>query len=197
MSESLSLQNPPNCTLTRVGAEFDSAIDFAKWIEAGKRLLGVSACVNWWIGDWLNFGEKRYGDKYKLAAEQLDIDTAVLWNYAYIASAVETSTRVEDLSWSHHREVAPLNSTQQTFWLAKAQSEKWTVSELRQALRAENAEVKHDDKSRLADDYNPVEFAIKTIKWFNSQPPLTTWSRERREATKQCLQPVVELWEKL
>ena len=56
-------------------------------------------------------------------------------HYAWVAGRVEICTRVQILSWAHHREVAPLTSAKQKDWLAKAVANGWSVRELRAAIK--------------------------------------------------------------
>ncbi len=64
--------------------------------------------MQWWIGDWLNFGEGRpkWGDKYEAAVEALAIPYGTLTEYKYVARQFEFSKRMENLSWSHHHALA-------------------------------------------------------------------------------------------
>jgi hypothetical protein len=56
------------------------------------------------IGDGLNAGEKAYGEKY---AQAVSPEQTRTWqDYAWVAANVEITVRTEDLSWSHHCEVA-------------------------------------------------------------------------------------------
>lgn len=95
--------------LTPTGLVVTGRPSFDEWQDCGKRLQIMEGAVQFWIGDWLNFGEHAYGEKYAQAVNETQAET---WqHYAWVSSHVETCTRVQDLSWSHHREVAKLNET--------------------------------------------------------------------------------------
>jgi N6-adenosine-specific RNA methylase IME4 len=49
---------------------------------------------------------------------------------------VELSRRRDNLSWSHHQEVAKLDAADQDAWLDRTALEAWTQKELRRQLRA-------------------------------------------------------------
>jgi hypothetical protein len=53
----------------------------------------------------------------------------------YVASRFEISRRRENLSWSHHAELAAYEPVQQERWLDHAESNRLSVLALRQALR--------------------------------------------------------------
>jgi hypothetical protein len=43
--------------------------------------------------------------------------------------------RIKDLTWHHHRVVAPLEAAEQKHWLAEAVANDWSVRELRAEIR--------------------------------------------------------------
>lgn len=58
--------------------------------------------------DLLRFGENKYGDKYTNAVDATECDYQTLSNAKPVAEKVEIYRRRENLSWSHHAEVAAL-----------------------------------------------------------------------------------------
>jgi len=62
--------------------------------------------MQWWLGDWLNYGERQYGEMYSQAIEEVNLDYGTLRNFKYVSSRIELSRRRDKLSWFHHREVA-------------------------------------------------------------------------------------------
>jgi hypothetical protein len=93
--------------------------------------------VGWWIGDWLTFGNRAYGERYARASRITGYDVQTLMNMAYVASRFATERRREALSWSHHAELAALPVADQDRWLARAEGDRLSVRCLRDALRAE------------------------------------------------------------
>jgi hypothetical protein len=61
-------------------------------------------------------------------------DRQTLMNMVYVATRFETSRRRENLSWSHHAEVAGLDAAEQERWLERAGADRLTVRELRLEL---------------------------------------------------------------
>ncbi len=67
--------------------------------------------MKWWLGDWWAYGEHKYGARKALFAEGQpleDMNFGTLATYGWVARQVPTSTRVEVLSFDHHRHVAAL-----------------------------------------------------------------------------------------
>jgi hypothetical protein len=107
----------------------------AEWARAGRFLGTIARSSGWWIGDWIRYGNARYGEKYEAAAKITGYDVQSLMNMAYVASRFEISRRREKLSFSHHGEVAALPSDQQDLWLDRAEREALSVHALRVQLK--------------------------------------------------------------
>jgi len=58
-----------------------------------------------------------------------------LRNYKWVANNVELSLRKDNLTWSHHNEVAKLEPEEQEYWLNEAVEQGYTVRGLREAIR--------------------------------------------------------------
>lgn len=80
-----------------------------EWIRWGRRLGVMGRVSNWWIGDWLQYGAVRWGEKYTEAARITGYDVKTLRNIAYVAKRFDLSRRRDKLTWSHHAEVAVLD----------------------------------------------------------------------------------------
>ena len=70
--------------------------------------MRAEGAVQWWVGDWINYGEKQYGEAYAQAIEVTGKEYQALADTAWVAGKVEFSLRNENLSFAHHREVASL-----------------------------------------------------------------------------------------
>ena len=95
----------------------------------------------WWVGDWINYGEKKYGETYKAAIEVTGRSIGTLKNIASVAAAVERSRR-RDLSFAHHVAVASLRHEHQDELLDRAKLNGWPRSRLRDEVRALQGEEK-------------------------------------------------------
>jgi hypothetical protein len=106
-----------------------------EWQRFGPRIGLLSKSTNWWLGDWVRFGQRRYDQRYRAAAELTGYDEQTLMNLAYVANRFAISRRRETLSWSHHAEVAKLESESQDFWLNRAEQDQLSVRKLRTQIR--------------------------------------------------------------
>jgi hypothetical protein len=112
-------------------------LTLADWARQGRCLGSVGRACGWWIGDWIRYGNVRYGEKYETAAKVTGYDIQSLMNMAYVASRFEISRRREKLSFSHHAELAALAPDAQERWLDRAQLAGLSSRRLREELRRE------------------------------------------------------------
>ena len=104
--------------------------------EALCVLLGrMHEAVRFAIGDAAIIAEKLYGEKGYQALELIGVSPAGMMEYVRVAQKVPRPTRRKDLSWSHHRAVAPLPPSEQKTWLRDASEARWSHAELRDRLR--------------------------------------------------------------
>lgn len=118
----------------------DRDLDINEWARIGQRLGVMGRCSQWWIGDWIRYGDAKYGEKYSRASKLTRYDVQTLMNYVYVATRfADIARRRETLSWSHHDAVAALEPDKQDSWLTLAAGLKWAVNDLRSELRARRA----------------------------------------------------------
>ncbi len=126
-------------TQTPVQLAFIADPSVEEWAGIGQVLGLVGRACNWWVGDWLVYGEARYGEQYAQGMDATGLDYQTLTNRAWVSRAIAPERRQEHLTWSHHAEIAtfiPEDAKQQGEWLARAQKEGWPTRELRARLRA-------------------------------------------------------------
>jgi len=129
-------------TLTRTSWEPPEGLPFIEWETFGTGLRLLVNASPWWIGDWLRFGERKYGEKYTHAMEATGKEYSTLAIAKHVAERFEFLRRRKNLSWAHHRDVAPLDPSDADKWLDRAERENWGHKELRAAIAQERiAEV--------------------------------------------------------
>ena len=121
--------------VTSNGLVMPDNMAYEDWEVVGQRLRMFEGAVQWCIGDWLNYGERAYGEKYAQAVDVSGRKYQTVANEAWVAGRVELSRRRESLSWSHHAEVASLERDEQDSLLTEAESRGWNQKQLRDAVR--------------------------------------------------------------
>ena len=59
-----------------------------QWLDVGEFINKSQRAVHFWIGDWLNFGEKAWGERYQEAVDRTRFDVQKLRNDKWIASRI-------------------------------------------------------------------------------------------------------------
>jgi hypothetical protein len=139
-------------------------LDAGEWMEHGRRLGVIGRGVGWWIGDWLRYGNLKFGERYVRAAKITGYDVQTLMNMVYVASAYAVQDRRESLSFSHHAELAALDPEERAKWLDLAEADRLSVRCLREEMRR----------------------ARRGLAAGRSAPALAAGTPARREASKRC-----------
>lgn len=106
-----------------------------QWCEVGLALSRCADSLNWWLGDWLAFGEHRYGTGHGEAVAATGFEYKTLRNYVVVTRRFEMSRWRDILSFGHHAELGPFGDVEQDRWLGVAKVQKWSRAELRRQLR--------------------------------------------------------------
>lgn len=117
--------------ITPTGLDLPPDLPFDEWREIGQTLQAVERSIQWLLGDWLRYGERQYGEMYSQALDATDYTYQTLADAAWVAGKIESSRRKENLTFSHHKEVAKLEPEEQDELLNRAASEGLSVRALR------------------------------------------------------------------
>lgn len=119
--------------LTSTGIDIPADTTETQWTELGRALCRLGAAAQWLIGDWLAFGDRRWGKTYEQVAELTGYEVQSLRDMVYVVTHV--SVRTDKLSFSHHKIVAGLAPEDQQAWLTRAiengASSKQLIAEIR------------------------------------------------------------------
>ena len=107
-----------------------------EWEQVGNTLLAMDKSLNWWIGDWLNVGEAKWGEMYVQAEAITGWNKDRLARAKWVASKVPSWLRTQQLSWTAHLNVAHLPPDKQREWLDKAEAEGLHSADLKRAIKA-------------------------------------------------------------
>ena len=122
----------------------ETDLGMREWAEQGRRLGVIGRGAGWWIGDWLRYGNQRFGERYVRASRITGYDVQTLMNMVYVASRVPPEERREGLSWSHHAEVAAAEPGDRARWLDMAETERLSVRCLREEVRRARRMAAHE-----------------------------------------------------
>ena len=162
-------------TVKSTGLDIKQGLPIDDWLELGNTLKKVESGIQWWIGDWINYGEKNYGEMYTQALESTDYTAGTLRNMAYVARKVELSRRHDNVSFVKHQEVANLEPEQQEEVLSNIEENSLTNRETRQLVKKINRESVISDKQNTLDirfgDFRTAKIEPESIDFIISDLP--------------------------
>lgn len=149
--ENLSLFNlPPGSKATETELALPAKLKFEKWEEVTDGLIKAESSSQWLIGDALLYGRDKFGEAF---AQVIDVqklkrtDEATIRGYLWVSEKVKPVLRRTNLRWYHHKEVAKLEPEIQDKWLGLAETNGWTVRELRANIRSVEEDAEGDDET--------------------------------------------------
>lgn len=195
--------NDPKFAITPTGIEFHEELTFEEWDDLGQKLAPVGKSIGFIIGDWINYGEGRYGEKYDDAIARTGLAVQTLRNYAWVARRVEMSVRTDNLDFTHHQVVAKLKSPdEQGHWLQMAVKHKLGKRRLQKSINfgrlATEQELAGDPHDKRHTTY--LSLLNKIRRWWQEQTetaPVDEWDEERRQALKEDFEFVKDIYEAL
>lgn len=105
------------------------------WAAYGRGLGALAAAFPFVLGDWLNYGERIYGETYAQAATETGLASGTLMNMRWVMDRVAPSRRRESLTFRAHSDVASMEPSEQDRWLDMAEDKHWNSRELREAIQ--------------------------------------------------------------
>jgi hypothetical protein len=195
--------NDPKFLITPTGIQFSQELNFDEWSSLGQKLSPIGKSIGFIIGDWINYGQDRYGEKYTEALAKTGLTYQTLQNYAYVARKVETSCRHENLGFEHHYVVAKLKTDEEKkHWLDMADQHDLSVRRLRKSINfgrvASEEEVQGDPTDRGHVTYLALLNRIR--RWWKhetSKAPVDEWDEDRRQGLKKDFKLILDIYDAL
>lgn len=134
---------------THTALDLPKGLPFDQWTAIGEQLKSAERSLMWWVGDWWAFGEFSYGERFSQALDpdQDGYQYQTLRNAGWVSSSIEPSRRRDNLSWSHHMEVAGLDPKDQDRFLQRAVDDALSVHGLRREVKDWNRGVVREQQS--------------------------------------------------
>ena len=120
--------------LDDTGVEWIEELPLEEWIALGNQLASIERRRMFWIGDWVNYGEAKYGEKYSQALSHTDYAYNTLRKASYVMGKVPKHMRRAKLNFEQHAVVAPLPPKQMKEVLDKAEKNGHTIQETKELV---------------------------------------------------------------
>lgn len=112
----------------------DKSPSFEEWEADGKRFRQLDRMLPWLMGDWLNYGEKKWGDTYTQAMDEWGYSMSRLATCAWVCRQIPFYRRRQELSFGHHEIVASLDPKLQDGWLHMAIDNGYSILDLKDKI---------------------------------------------------------------
>lgn len=137
----------------------DPNMPYDSYEALGSFFGWVKRWTSWAIGDWLNFGEGVYGERFAQAAAGTQLSEQTLLQYQFVCRNVPQSRRHVGLSFGTHALVARLEPREQNYWLKHAVKKGWGERELREAMKAK----RRDEQPTMFPDDTPPKGELAEV----------------------------------
>jgi hypothetical protein len=172
---------PEQVAFTETGLDIKPGLAFDEWESLGHTLGRMEKAVQWWIGDWCNYGEAQARDATGLAYQTLR-------TYAWTSRQV--SIRMDKVPFGHHQLVAPLPADEQEAALNYAAENELTQSQFRTYLRGGSVTpINRTPEAETATERLVREF----FEHMDAAYDLTQKANERKRAARLALRQAIDL----
>ena len=193
----------PKFFITPTSIQFTEELTFEEWEDLGQKIAPIGKSIGFIIGDWINYGENHWGERYEESLRKTGLAYQTLANYSYVSRKVQFSLRKENLDLHHHLVVAKLKTPEEKeFWLSMAEKHKLGVHRLRKSINfgrlASEEETKGDPLDRGRITYLALLNRIR--RWWareTEKAPVDEWDEERRQALKEDFKLILDIYEAL
>ena len=164
MPESLTKKAPDVRTLTlghyilkATGLTVTGLPSFEEHEDVGQFIQRSVRASGFWLADWLRYGEGRedWHERIEQAHHLTGLSEKTCKNVRAIG-AIPVERRNENVEFCLHDAVTALAADEQVFWLARAETEGWTLRELRQEIRAAKRTKVIEGQAVLAGQYRVI-----------------------------------------
>lgn len=195
--------NDPKFSISSTGIQFNDELSFEEWDTLGQQLGEIGKSIGFIIGDWINYGEGRYGEKYEESLARTGLAYTTLAHYSYVARKIQFCLRKQNLDYSVHATVAKLKTDEEKQrWLDMAEKHDLSVRRLRKSINfgrlATEDEVQGDPADRGYVTYLALLNRIR--RWWareTQKAPVDEWDEDRREGLKKDFKLILDIYEAL
>ena len=210
--------NSRKVTVTEVGLEFHAWLTDEEWTDLGCRIGRVAKASMFMIGDWLIHREAELGGgkegrggrpeeierRYERAMEITGLDEDTLRWAAGVCRKIPFTVRRSTVSFAHHKVVAKLPEPDQERWLELAAEHKMGKRRLARSIEAGCVLAPEKPETATNPSDKPAEiFRVRVnqicgiCRRFLDTGSIAEASREKKEALRRDLRPLVDIYEEL
>ena len=202
---------PPFIQPTPTGMILAKDLTFEEWSAIGRSFGTALQTAAWCIGDWMVYGDgfeqgnrRVCGEVFEQTLAATSLDRQTLSQYASVCRKIPMAERSINLSFGHHRLLAPLPSPQRLEWMQLLDSESKkipTVKRLGLSIRIADGrprivspdEITSRGEQTGHDNYVPHLTRLLTIL----RKTIPLMDEDQREALKDDAEQLLDLLQDL
>ena len=155
------------CELHTCGLKLRAGLSETEWRSLGPTINAVASAAAWALGDWIAYGERKYGDlRAAVGADDWNGPSySTCATYASVGRRFESCRRRELLTFSHHAEVAyppPREADSLLDWCENGFAANGKPRSVR-ALQAEKLRREHARAARFRASARPAQAGALTV----------------------------------
>lgn len=127
--------------MSEVGLMIRGDVTYEEWSTYGKELAYRYSRIQWAIGDWINFGERKFGEMYSQAEDDTHFAYGTLRNYASICARIPLENRNPKLRFHQIKHVACLELHEQRAIIQAAIQHQMTGDDILEAVQQVNGKT--------------------------------------------------------
>lgn len=121
---------------TKTGIVLTRSDEYDEWAGAAEWAQDMDEALQFCIGDLIEHGEHKYGEKYSQVLRATGYAEQTAKNITRVTRAIPPERRRPDLHFSQHEAVAALPVEEQEKWLDRCEAEGLTREQLRVQIKA-------------------------------------------------------------
>jgi hypothetical protein len=164
---------------------------FDEWEAVGKKLRACQGSVLWWLGDWVNYGEDKFGEKFAQVISETDYDLETIRQAAWVCSRVPIVRRRVDVPFSTFKMIASLEEAQQVKMLERIVTQKMTQAEVRKILSRDKRQANLANNSVPVLSLDAVRAFDKLMADMLMEMPLEKRDPQELELLKSAFESMV------
>jgi N6-adenosine-specific RNA methylase IME4 len=120
--------------------------DIEDWRKGGVFVQRTQQSNLWWLGDWAEAGEEKFGEEAAQYVSSNHFSEAYLRRARWVCSKIAPNRRIKELSFEHHAAVAGLKEPEQDRWLKRALDKELSVLDLRRSMRKQQHKKRYEEE---------------------------------------------------
>lgn len=132
---------------------------FDQYQAIGKTFQQIQRSLCWWTGDWLNYGEQKFGDVAAQAVDDTGKTVETLLKWKAVAFRVPRNIRVKELGWTFHFYIAYVPEEERGVLLQMALNVGISSRELKDVVKLDD-DVRHEfilAYDNYMNEYGPMD----------------------------------------